>query len=403
MKRPGRMVRAVLGGSLAAALAACTVARPSGYTASAVGWAELVAARGVAPADVPNPMAATPEIAQMAQRLAGSGGPAEKLARLQQALVDRREFRFENETGGTFTAAEAFLERRGNCVSFTNLFIAMGRSLGVGLYASLVKRRPASEKIGEFVVVYSHMVAVRRLGNVSQVYDFWGLGPDPAAELLPLDDVDVAGIRASNHGVEKLRSGDLAGARADLEVAVRLAPHLSGLWANLGLVRWRQGNAAEALSAFRSGLAVEPGSPPVLQNLALLHFETGRLSEARAAMAAADSREASPYTLISLGDLELASGSPAEALKAYRKARRLAPRLVEPLVGIARAERARGRLDEARKAALRAQRLAPDDPGVARLVHELAGGGLDARDPPPSESPSPRAGVVQWQNVSFPS
>ena len=173
---------------LGAPIAGCASSGVEGSGSSAASWAEAVAARGVDPARVPDPTAATPEMAGAAKRMAGPGTTAEKLWRLQQALVDRQDFGFDREIGGTFTAAEAFHERRGNCVSFTNLFIALGRSLGISLKASIVKRRPESEKHGELIVIYSHMVAVRSLGSVSQVYDFWGQGSDPSAELVPLTD-----------------------------------------------------------------------------------------------------------------------------------------------------------------------------------------------------------------------
>jgi Flp pilus assembly protein TadD len=399
MRTAGLLTLSLLGG----ALAGCSSSGTAGKGMSAAGWAQAVAARGVDPALVADPTSATPEMARAARRMAGPGTVPERLWRLQQALVDRRDFAFERELGGTFTAKEAFRERRGNCVSFTNLFIALGRSLGISLNAAIVKRRPESEKHGELVVIYSHMVAVRPVGYVSQVYDFWGQGSDPSAELVPLTDVEVAGIGFGNSGVAKIEAGDLAGASADLSTAVKLAPRLPGLWANLGLSRWRSGDADGALSAYAQGLAIDPGSPPVLQNLALLYSETGRGAEARAALAAASSGEETPYTLIARADLEMAARHYQEALHLFTRVRRMAPRLAEGWVGMARAERALGHLDAARKAALRARKLAPSDPDVERLVREIEAPGLDAPGPPPSESPSPRAGVVQRQNVSFPS
>jgi tetratricopeptide (TPR) repeat protein len=363
-------------------LEGCASSGPDGKGASAASWAASVAARGVDPARVPDPTAATPEIAEAAKRMAGPGTPAERLWRLQQALVDRRDFGFERDLGGTFTAAEAFRERRGNCVSFTNLFIAMGRSLGISLNASLVKRRPESEKHGELVVVYSHMVAVRPRGRVAQVYDFWGQGADPSAELAPLSDVDVAGIGFGNAGVGKLEHGDVVGAAADFETAVRLAPALPGLWANLGLARWRSGDEEGALGAYAQGLAIDAGSAPVLQNLALLFSETGREPEARAALAAANSGETTPYSLLARANLEMAAGHVDEALRLYNRVRRMAPRLAEGWAGIAKAEYALGHLDRAKKAALRARRLAPADADVERLVRELESSPRNPTGPP---------------------
>ena len=202
------------------------------------------------------------------------------------------------------------------------------------------------------------------------------------AGVLDLSDVEVAGIGFGNSGVGKLQAGDLAGASADFGTAVRLAPRLAGLWANLGLARWRSGDADGALSAYGQGLAIDPGSPSVLQNLALLFSETGRPAEASSALAAANSGEATPYALIARAQLEMAEGHVDEALHLFNRVRRMAPKLVEPWVGISRAERALGHLESARKAALRAKRLAPSDPNVERLLRELESPGPAGPVPP---------------------
>lgn len=68
-----------------------------------------------------------------ARAAAGEGTDRERLKSLQQFLFDEERFPFEYETRGTYGAQEAFRLRRGNCVSFTSLFIALGRSLGIPL------------------------------------------------------------------------------------------------------------------------------------------------------------------------------------------------------------------------------------------------------------------------------
>ena len=104
-------------------------------------WREVVASRGVDPGDVPMPMYVSPSIREMAERISGPGSDSERLKRLQSALLDRKAYAFEYDTVATFTASEAFAMRRGNCVSFTNLFIAFGRAIGIPLQAGLLFRR----------------------------------------------------------------------------------------------------------------------------------------------------------------------------------------------------------------------------------------------------------------------
>ena len=331
-------------------------------------WREVVTARGVDPGDVPMPMYVSPQIKEAAEQVAGPGDDRERLRRLQAALLDRRSYAFEYDSIATFTAAEAFAARRGNCVSFTNLFIAFGRALGIPLQAALIFRRARSEREGDLVMVYNHMVAVHPKGRYNTVYDFYMSRDDAAIELKLIDDIAVAAISASNRGVEALRAGDYEKARVLLERATKLDPTLPDLHSNLGIVRWRQGDTEAALEAFREGLRIDPHRPALLHNLAALYVDQGRTTEARAALAAANTREASAYLLVVQGDLEFAGGAMHEALKAYRRAHREEPKLYEALLGIARAERALGNDAAARRALQKALKLRPDDPLVRSLL-----------------------------------
>jgi Flp pilus assembly protein TadD len=135
-----------------------------------------------------------------------------------------------------------------------------------------------------------------------------------------------------------------------------------------------------AFDAYRKALALDPDNPVVLGNLAALYASLGRSRDAKAALELADLGEATPYTILARGDLEMADGRYDDALKLYRRAARAGPRLPEPYVAIARLERARGRPAEARRAIDRALRLVPGHAEAASLDAELkAAGGV----PPP--------------------
>jgi Flp pilus assembly protein TadD len=336
-------------------------------------WSRAVAARGVDPAEVPMPMSVTPQIRAVAEKVAGPGDERERLRRLQSALLDRTAYAFEYDTVATFTAQEAFEARRGNCVSFTNLFIAFGRAVGIPLQAALLFRRASSEKEGDLVMVYNHMVAVHPKGRYVTVYDFYMTRDNASIEVRLIDDLAVAAISASNRGVEALRAGALDEARTSLEKAIRLQPTFPDLYANLGIVRWRQGDVEGAYEIFRHGLELDPRRPTLLNNLAALHLDQGRRTEARAALAAATTREATPYLFVVQGDLEMAAGEMKAALKAYRRARREGPDMLEPLLGIARAEMTLGDRDAARRALRKAEKLHPADPQVQALLRSLSG------------------------------
>ncbi len=318
-------------------------------------------------------MALTPAMALAANGLAGAGTEGERLERLRQALLDGRVFSFEYEKYSTFTSIEAFEAHRGNCVSFTNLFIALGRSLGIRLEAALVSTRGASERQGDLVVTHNHMVAVHSAqgGRTAWVYDFFQGVEEPIGPLVLLDDLEVAAVLASNAGVARLERGENVEARHEFELAVKLGPRRGAFWANLGLAAWRMGDTQEALAAYRRGLEADPGIPALHQNLAALYVEQGRAAEARAALASIDTTRASPYAFLVRGDLELAGGSFKKAIANYRKAARVDPKLVEPWLAIARAELVRGRPAAARKAVEKALKRDPGSADAQRLLHEI--------------------------------
>ncbi len=370
--RAAGLAGALVLGLLSGVLTGCAALRRGpAFDLTPAQWARAVTDLGLDPASVPSPVAYTPEMERAARVYARTGMDGEKLDRLHAALLDRKTFAFDYEKSGTFTAEEAFKAHKGNCVSFANLLVAFGRSLQIPVQAGLVMPRGASEKSGDLIVVYAHMVAVRPHGTSFDVYDFYQDKVEGAAELRLLDDLEVAAIAASNKGVAALEAGDLPTARSYLERAVKLGPRLPDTPSNLGIVLWRQGDVDDALATFRRGLEVDPHRAALLYNLAALYVQLGRSTEARAALAAASLGQASPYLFVVKGDLEFAGGELKAALRSYKKAHARDGRLLEPLLGIARVEIARGRPDAARKALEKARKLAPGDPAVTELLGSL--------------------------------
>ena len=76
-------------------------------------------------------LAVTPEMSAFIDQYVEPGQYASyKLKRLLYALLGEGEFELVYDDS-TRTAASTFENRRGNCISFTNMFIAMARDLGL--------------------------------------------------------------------------------------------------------------------------------------------------------------------------------------------------------------------------------------------------------------------------------
>jgi Tfp pilus assembly protein PilF len=346
------------------------LAGPRRGTAAAE-WERMLRKRGAPAGAIEDPFATTAEMREAARQMAGRGGAIQQLRSLQSSLMDVDRFAFDYRSRETVSARTAFERRAGNCVSFTSLFIALGRSLGHPVDAALIRRHWRTEMTEQLEVVNNHMVAMIPVGPDAMVFDFDRSRREPTHPLQPIDDLWVAAIHVNNLGVERLRRDDPLGAVERVGLATRLAPDYVEAWGNLGVALRRAGRTEAALAAYRRGLEIEAGHPGVLCNLAVLLRDIGREQEAEQALAAARLRDASPLGLIVLGNLERDRGRLRKALRLYRRARYLDPRSPEPWVAIARVRASVGKGGRARRALREALRRDPEHPVAIAMLQAL--------------------------------
>jgi len=355
----------------ALALAGCASAPIDLHDMDPELWAQEVARRGVDTTRVPNPLLVTDAMRNEAARLARTGGDVERLQRLQAALFNGQEFPFRYDNRRTLTAIEAYTEREGNCLSFTNLFVALARSIGIQATTAMVLRVRGSEREGDLIVVNTHVVAVYQQAAQVTFYDFDQYRDRRPTAVRPLDDLWITALYLNNRGSDELRVGRPDLALTLFDDAVRLAPDFAGAWGNLGVARRRAGNVTGAFAAYEQALTVDSDNPTVLSNLAALYSSLGKEREARQALAAASVTDASPHSLIVRGDLELAQGRPKEALDFFGRARRLDPDLGEAWVASARAALALGREATARRYVTKALDRSPELAEARQLADRL--------------------------------
>lgn len=368
----GRLAVALFSVLAPALLACCQAASETGDSRiDNRRWEREIRRRGVDPQSIENPLAYTPEMREVASRAAGSGGPLEKLRRLQDYLFDKKQFPFNFESSGTHTAVEAFETRNGNCVSFTSLFIALARSVGIEAAAALLVIPGDIERERNLIVVNNHIVAIYEHGGGATVFDFNLQRESERPGLRVLDDLEITAVYLNNLGAAELFGGHPDSAERYLEDAIKIAPGFSPAYGNLGVLKRQAGDTAGALDAYRRALEFAPRDPTILNNLAALYRSMGLETEARSALRAADLRQASAYMFVARGDLELVEKRYRRAKRLYRIAARMARNSPEPLLGIARVEIARGRYAAARKALLRALDDDPDNELAHRLMEKV--------------------------------
>jgi Flp pilus assembly protein TadD len=369
------IVKAHVGVLLLVALAAgCASTKESYMFLTPERWSQEMARRGIDLKEVPNPLGISADIQTTAENLAGLGSDRERLERLQVALFTPRSFPFRYDHHETLTATEAFARREGNCLSFTNLFVAMGRALGLPVTTALVRRALASEKEGDLVIVNNHVVAVLRSGTEWVYYDFDQHSNERPTLVQPIDDLWITALYLNNRGADELRAGRADVALHLFDYATKLAPAFPPTWGNMGVARRRLGNIQGAFDAYSQALKVSADDPTILGNLASLYRSLGKEQEAREVLHALRIGNATPNVLIVRGDLDLNAGRVSKAMRLYERARRLGPKLADPWVALARAELARSRPDRARSDVVRALRLEPANSDALELLHRLDAG-----------------------------
>jgi len=366
-KKIHRLIWAALMVGAAMELAAWATAPGGNLTVEE--WTEAVRQRGVDPATVENPLEFNDEMQAFA-RAAGKGvGVHERLENLQRELFLKYETPFGYDPHGTLTAREAFATRRGNCVAFTNLFIAMARSMGIRVQPALVERRGEVERDGDLMVVNNHVVAIYRHSEGTTLFDFFRTRREELGYVKPIDDLWSAAIYLNNLGVRALRDGDAEAAIPTLEKALRLAPRYAAIYGNLGVALRRRGDDDAALDSYILGMHIEPRNDALRNNAHALLVKRAGQAESEPTSDPAGSPRTESWN--HRARRELAQGRIGRALRLFRRVHRADPDRSEPLISIARCELIRGRLPAARRALGRALAVQPDDATADRLMEAL--------------------------------
>lgn len=320
-------------------------------------WRQAVAELDVDPNQVVFPFHLTDEMAAWAEEVTlgyQTQMPEVQLEVLQHSFFARGEFEFQYDVVRTLTAEEAFLARHGNCMSFTSLFIALSRSLGLETFLVSVRRQPEVMKDEGLVVVNRHVVAGFKAPSKVHLFDFYVTNTSPHVTQRVLDDLEASAIYHTNIGGAAIRAGDPKEAVRNLEIAVALAPRWAPAWVNLGVARARLDKTEEAFEAFQRALEVEPGNSSAFVNLAKIYREQGRIEEADTAMRAAAESTRNPFTLIAMADAEMVRGNFDAARQYLRRARWWYGKEPEVYLALSRLARLEGDDDKAQKLSRRA-------------------------------------------------
>lgn len=329
---------------------------------------------GLSPGDRPPPAELTAVDERMrdflAERVSESLSNPQKIRRILEALLDDG-LKLQYHNYKTFTARETFRSREGNCMSFTNLFIALAREAGLKVSYQEVEVPPSwGEEAGSWMFS-KHINALVKLPDNEQVVDFNLAEFRDHFPRYRISDRAALARYHNNLGAHWMSEGDTQKAFLHFRQALQLDAGTAYFWTNLGSLFRRDGHAEQAEQAYRIAIEMS-GEPAAMSNLARLYREQGRGEQAREYEEKVDRyRRRNPFYLFHLAEEAYASADYEEAGNLLRRAIAKYERSHEfyRLLGLTYLQLQRP--EEARRQFKKALALAEGGESEARYRHKL--------------------------------
>lgn len=206
------------------------------------------------------------------KHIAGRNGDARKTELIVRALLDDGlQLHYSNLK--TYTAEQAFREREGNCLSFTNLFVALAREAGLEAHFQEVRIPPMWTAEGNTLYYNLHINALVTLHQRDQVVDFDIQEFSNRFGRRRISDNAAAAQYYNNMGAYYLKKNDPVEAFRHARKAIELRPNTGYLWTNLGTILRHAGALRHAEQSYLVAIALSE-EPAAMSNLARLYRKT---------------------------------------------------------------------------------------------------------------------------------
>jgi Tfp pilus assembly protein PilF len=280
-----------------------------------------------------------PELRHLLQQrvVRRSQSEPERLRRLVELMFDDDGLALQYVSGDTHDVAESFATRRINCLSFTLMFVALSRAVGLPARAQEVGQVLGWFEKDGLAYAFGHVNAqVRMDGRVATV--------DLDSSVLldrrgprTISDKRLFAHYYNNRGAELLATRQNAMARAYFRQALDTDPDLGDAWNNLGLLEAREGASVAAAADYARALTLDPGNPSALANAFHLSRRIGDTEGAARLLARLQQvRARDPFNQYTLGTEAERMGDYAAATRYYTSAIHLYPEAHQFHFGLAR-------------------------------------------------------------------
>ncbi|MFC1740716.1 transglutaminase domain-containing protein [Pseudomonadota bacterium] len=206
----------------------------------------------------------------------GSTNRYRRMQRLVYAIIGDGNFELAYDDK-TRTASETFREARGNCLSFTNLFIAMARHLEIHAEYQEVDIPPDWSLAGDAFFFSQHINVLVDLGvGIQRVVDFNIYDFQATYDRRTISDARARAHYFSNIGVEHMMHGETSLAYANFRQALREDIRFSPAWINMGILHRRERYPNYAETSYKQALEIYQFNLIAMSNLANLYEEEGK-------------------------------------------------------------------------------------------------------------------------------
>ena len=243
---------------------------------------------------------------------------------LTMVTSDKYLLGFDYHPGITLPPADTFARRRGNCLAFSLMLMAMAKHAGIPAQLQEVHLPPEFSSRNDTFINSRHINV--RLGDGTRTYvvDVSGKDISRSVRTRPISLREAEAQYYNNLGVDELLDNNLPAALARFQQAIEIDPHPAYLWSNLGVVYNRANQVEDAEWAYQVALSTNDLDSSALYNLFLIYQQEGRWLEAARLEPKVDRhRRRNPYYLAVLADEALASRQYNEAIALLKRSIRI--------------------------------------------------------------------------------
>jgi Tfp pilus assembly protein PilF len=288
---------------------------------------------------------------------------AERAIALHELLFKEHELNIQYNSRRTFTAAQTYQYRQGNCLSLAALYVAAAKHVGLRTVFQSIEIPPNWERREAYYFVPGHVNVMVKTRREDITIEFIQTFANNETKNFKKNAISFDHILADYHnniGMEYLDEGNRDKAFAHLNKSINHYPKLDYVWSNLGVLYKYKEDLDSAESMYLKALKLNKKNFSAITNLYILYKQTEQLEQAeKLAKKVQRYHRKNPYHIIRMAEINMQSGDYVNARKLIKKALRKDKEKAEFYKLLGQTEYKLGNFKDAAEAMLLARKYAP--------------------------------------------